>query len=894
MSEQFSHYQIIEPIGAGGMGEVYRARDTQLDRDVALKILPDAFAADPERLARFEREAKLLASLNHPNIGAIYAIAREGNRTGLALELVEGEDLAERLRRGPVALDDALDIATQIATALEAAHEQGIVHRDLKPANVKITPDGVVKVLDFGLAKALEPDMDGVSDPSISQSPTMLGATTQGGVILGTAAYMSPEQARGKKLDRRTDIFAFGALIYELLTGLRAFDGETVSDTLASILKEEPDRDALPTDLPSAIRLLLDRCLKKDARQRLRDMGEARLILEAVKSGDAGASTILGAAPAGDVGATTARPPGVGPREFVAWGLVIIMAAAAAFMALRRDDSAPVSRVSINRLSIPISGDVNLRYSHGGLVISPDGTRVAYINNKQLYVRQLDSWEPIEVPQSSGCATPFWSPDSKWLAYNIEKELWKTRPDGTQRTLIATSEVGFSRPSGGAWLSDDRIVYRGDTDLMVVPASGGEPVTFFSEEGDTAIVDFHDPSALPGGDGIVTIVHTQSGVNTLALVTRQAELTSLITIPAGDLATPCYASSGHVLVINGVDLWAVPVSLEKREVTGEPFSVARGVAAPSVADNGTLVYVRGAGKIMRQLVLVDRAGAVVTRLGAPMDLWASYALSPDGTRAVGMESNSTDMWLHDSRNAVTRVTFTGIEHDMPSFSPDGTMMYFATGTEESYSIGRKATDRNEPEEILVPAGEMGPHYYAANPVVTSDGEILFYTTKGTNKKQDIAWLNLLSKSKPERFIQGAAREYAAMPSPANREYVAYVSDESGSDQVYLTTWPQADRKFPVSIDGGNWPHWKGDGTELYFAHGNEIYAVDVSYEPLSLGQPRSLFSRPEYDDRQPYGWPSVFDATRDGQRFLTTELADDESLDPRIAVVENWAAELEQ
>ena len=888
MPESFSHYQILSPLGAGGMGEVYRARDTELDREVALKILPETFAADPERLARFEREAKVLASLNHPNIGAIYAIAREGDRIGLALELVEGEDLAEHIARGALPMDEALDIAGQIATALEVAHEQGIVHRDLKPANVKITPDGTVKVLDFGLAKALDSAGEMSGDPSITQSPTMMTASTQAGMILGTAAYMSPEQARGKPLDRRTDIFSFGIVLYEMLTGGRPFDGDTISDTLASILKEQPNRDALPAQTPPAVQLLIDRCLEKDAKKRIRDIGEARLIIEAVRGGDATATSVFGAVSAPDTEAPV-QPSRFRPREIIAWGLAVVAVAVLGFTMMQSDDGATVSNPPAHKLSVPIEGRTALRYSHRGLAISPDGKRVAYINKNKLHIRRLDTWDPIEVPQSENCGSPFWSPDGAWLAYYTGKEMWKVRPDGTERTNICTRKDAFPPNAGGAWLADDRIVFRGAEDLMFVPARGGEPDTFLTAAG-VGLVDFHEPAAMPGGRGVVSVLHSNAGTNALGVVSLDGALKKVVETPGSDYAQPCYSASGHILVTNNGDLWAIPFSLAAMEATGDPVTVARDAAVPSVSENGTLVYVRGAGKIMRQLVLVNRAGAIVEQLGQPADIWAAYALASDGTRAVAMPSGGQeDLWIHDNRQAVSRATFTDIEHDMPSVSPDGSTLYFATGVEDDYRIGRKSMDRNEPEEILVPAGELGPHYYAACPVLANDGKTLFYTANGANKKQDVAWLDLSNGSAPQRFLSGAAAEFDARPSPVDTKFVAYVSDESGENQVYLTTWPDADQKLLVSIEGGVWPRWKGDGTELYYAYDDRIYAVAISYEPLSVGRPVELLTRLERDDRQPNGWPATFGVTPDGERFLTTEIVLDESLDPRIAIVENWA-----
>ena len=886
--DTLAHYTIGEKIGQGGMGEVHRARDNKLDRDVAVKILPPGFDHDPERLARFQREARTLAALQHPNVASVYGLETAGGQTFLVMELVVGEDLSQRLARGALPVERVVEIAVQIATGLEAAHDKGIVHRDLKPANIKLGSDGAVKILDFGLARAYEGDPE-QTDSSATQ-PTLTAAMTGAGVILGTAAYMSPEQARGKTLDRRTDIFSFGAVLYEMLTGARPFGGETLSDTLASVLKEQPDRSALPTDTPAALRLLLDRCLEKDARKRLRDIGEARLILAAVHGGDATASVILGRAgvpdPAGADG-----PNRIRPREMAAWALGILAVAALGIVFLGAGDTPPPPR-AVHNLSVPIPGETDLRFTHGGLVISPDGARIAYINRHKLYVRRMDSWDPIEIPQSEGASSPFWSPDGQALGFAIDRDLLTVRPDGTQRKVIGTAEVAFSRTSGGAWLADDRIVFRGDKDLMVVPASGGSITTFVSAA-DTGIVDFHEPDALPGGRGLVVGVHTSGGVNTLGLVTLDGALHTFATYADWNIADPCYSPSGHILFQEKGVLWAVAFSLARQEVRGEPFPVARNTAVPSVANDGTLAYVRNAGEILRRLVLVDRTGRIVDRLGQPDDLWGCYALAPDGTRAVGMQSVSTDLFLHDNRQARTRATFTGLEHDMVSFSWDGLTAYFSTGTEHDYRIGSKTVDRNEPEQLLVPPGELGPHFFASCPAVTRDGKRLFYSAIGADGKQDIAWLELGADAKPQRFLAGDAAEYAARPSPADPRYVAYVSEESGSQQVYLTTWPDADRKLPVSLDGGLWPRWKGDGSELFFAAGNDIFAVEVGYEPLRLGNPRKLFARPEYDDRQSFGWPATFDVTADGQRFLVTELVVDENADPSIAIVQNWAAALE-
>ena len=883
--QKLAHYTIVEQIGVGGMGEVYRAQDTTLGREVALKILPAAFAADPARVARFQREAKLLASLNHPNIAAIHSVAQDGDRVALALELVAGDDLSAHLLRGPLPLDKALAIAEQIAAAVEAAHEQGVVHRDLKPANIKIAPDGVVKVLDFGLAKATDPAGESASSFETTISPSMASAVrTQDGVILGTAAYMSPEQARGANLDRRTDIFSFGVVLFEMLTGGRPFGGPTMSDVMAAILKEEPDQATLPGDTPPAIRLLLRRCLAKDPKQRLRDMGEARLLIAAVRAGDPAASAILGAPE------QSAGRRGIAPREIAAWSLVLLAVAALGFTLTRpRTGPAAAAPPKTYNLSMPVADDADLRYDQGGVVISPDGTRLAYINHDQLYIRRLDDWDPVPIGETAGVSSPFWSPDGSWLAYCLHTELWKVRQDGTQRTLVGTAESPFSDTSGGAWLADDRLVYRGVTDLMAIPAAGGVPAVFVPAV-DSTIIDYHRPSALPGGQGVVTAIHTMSGVDAIGVAGLDGVLHTVLAIAGASLDSPVCSPSGRLIYMDKGSIWAVQLSQDWMKVTGQPYSVARDAALASVASDGTLAYVRHAGTAKRRLVLVDRAGTVQARLGQAGDIWPAYALSPDGTRAAAAAGSggSQDLFLHDLREGRSRVTFTEIEHDMTSFSPDGKAVYFSTGTQTNYHIGRQVIDSNETEETVIPAGAMGPHYFGACPAVGRDGRILFYTGVGANKKQDVAWYDLEAGGEPHPFLNSDAAEYAARPSPAMPGIVAYVSDESGQAQVYLTSWPTPGRRWVVSAPGGNWPRWKGDGSELYYAQGAEIYAVKVNYDPVQISPPQALFTRADPDERQPFGWPAVFDVSADGERFLDTELVASSAEKPIIAVVPQW------
>ena len=462
IGQTIAHYEVTEKVGAGGMGEVYRARDTKLGRDVALKVLPDTFALDEERLARFDREAKLLAGLNHTNIAGIYGAEREGNRHILVLEFVAGTDLQQQISAGRIPVDDCLNYALQVCEALGAAHDSGVIHRDLKPANVMVRPDGVVKVLDFGLAKAL----DTSPDEDITNSPTMLmSSPTVPGVILGTAAYMSPEQARGKRVDRRTDIFAFGCLLYEMLSGERAFVGDTVSDTLASVLKESPDTGALPSDTPPAIVTLLGRCFEKDPRRRLQDIGEARILLERVSRGESIEPAVT----------THAEQPARGRFERIAWiGALVVVAVLAVFVgrSLQPESPSPPMR----KFSIPFS-------TEGGEprdpVISPDGKRIAYVKGNTLFVRALEDLEPVALAElSSRSGGLFWSPDSKYIGYFSDSRVWKIALSTGGITMVCDPKVSFTPVTGGDWSEDGRIVFAsGNGATLIVSAQGGDPKT---------------------------------------------------------------------------------------------------------------------------------------------------------------------------------------------------------------------------------------------------------------------------------------------------------------------------------------------------------------------------------------------------------------------------------
>ncbi|MDH5626792.1 MAG: serine/threonine-protein kinase, partial [Candidatus Krumholzibacteria bacterium] len=584
---RLGNYEVIEKIGAGGMGEVYRARDTRLGRDVALKLLPAVFADDPDRLGRFEREARLLAALNHPHIAAIYGLEHAEGKRFLVLELVQGDDLSTRIAQGPIALEEALPIARDIAEALEYAHEQGIVHRDLKPANIKLTPEGRVKVLDFGLAKALESE-DG-TDPRLSQSPTVLASSpTIAGVILGTAAYMSPEQARGKSVDKRADVFAFGAVLYEMLTGSQAFVGDTVSDTLASVLKTQPDAAALPDNTPRVIRELLRRCLEKDAKLRLRDIGEARIAIDTARH----------AGPDEAGGAAAAAAPVDGAARFRAnlvWGVATLAIAAAAFFASRLVTPARHD-APLRKLAIAVD-DTDGGMSAMRLALSPDGQRIAYIANDRLWVRELSSLEPAEIPGTEKAEIPFWSPDGTQIGYRIGSTFYRVSASGGKGTVVSATSESFTGGSGAAWTQDDRIVFTtGAKGILEVPALGGDPVEIVPKLPDET--DIHEPSVLPGGRGYLFVSHLQSGGPRDLVVFANGERKTLLSLPNQRLWTPRYASTGHILfrrTPTNSGIWALPFSLSSLEATGEPFLVALDGSEPCPGPGGLLLYRAGGG-----------------------------------------------------------------------------------------------------------------------------------------------------------------------------------------------------------------------------------------------------------------------------------------------------------
>jgi Tol biopolymer transport system component len=860
------------------MGEVYRARDTRLGRDVALKLLPPAFADDPERLGRFEREARLLAALNHPNIASIYGLEQAEGKRFLVLELVTGDDLSLRIAQGPIPVEEALPIARDIAEALEYAHEQGIVHRDLKPANIKLTPEGRVKVLDFGLAKALESE-DG-RDPRLSQSPTVLASSpTVAGIILGTAAYMSPEQARGKSVDKRSDVFAFGCVLYEMLTGSQAFRGETVSDTLASVLKTQPDGGALPENTPRVIRELLRRCLEKDAKLRLRDIGEARIAIDHARHGT----------PEDDAAVVTAAPPVDGAARFRAnlvWGVATLAIATAAFFASRA--VTPARRdAPLRKLAISLE-ETETSLSPVRVALSPDGARIAYILNDRLWVRELSKLEGTEIPGTDKAEIPFWSPDGLQIGYRIGTTFYRVAASGGNSTIVSNTSETFTGGAGAVWTEDDRIVFTtGAKGLLEVPALGGDPVEILAKL--PSETDVHEPDVLPGGRGFLFVSHLQEGGPRDLVVYANGERKILLSLPNQRIWSPRYSSTGHILfrrTPTNAGVWALPFSLASLEATGEPFLIALDGAEPSPGPDGTLVYRSGSVAPSMQFAWIARDGSM-SALSDVFENTGHPAISPDGTRIAGIVNegnNNGDIWVFDlERGTRQRLSFDPAWDILPAWSPDSRSVYFVC-TKDGMTRVRRADGTGD--EQMVTRG------WAPNP--SPDGGWMLLDDDGPETgSSDIFVVAMPADTTSVRsaLIATKAQEREPRLSPSGK-YLAYESNESGREEIYLTRFPGAEGKWQVSVNGGTRPRWDPAGGRLYFTTDTALMEVDVTETPeIRLGNPKQVFLLDEA--RVLMGRTSSYDVDRGGQRFImsynTGNTVGNPTLD--LVIVENWPAE---
>jgi serine/threonine-protein kinase len=884
--DQLGPYQILAPIGAGGMGEVYRALDTKLGRDVAIKVIPSAFAQDSDRMARFTREAQVLASLNHPNIASIYGV----EAGALVMELVEGETLA-----GPVPPDQALPIIQQLVDALEYAHEKGVVHRDLKPANIKVTPEGRVKVLDFGLAKAMGSD-PAAGDPD--SSPTLTMRATATGMIIGTAAYMSPEQARGKPVDKRSDIFAFGAVLYELLTGRQAFGGETISDSLAMILTKEPDRQLLPASTPRGLRRLIDRCLEKDPKRRLRDIGEARILLE--EPADLPPSS----SPVPKTRARLAALP---------WAVAAVALAASVAPWLRAPK--PVPR-PVFRFTVPVAP---ARFPY--IAISHDGTRLAFTSGHsgEIHVRFADQLETKPIPGTESASSPVFSPDGQWIAFGrgtgpATGAIKKVQAAGGP--VITLCEES---PYGMDWGRDGNIIFGTfGAGLSRVSAAGGKPEILTTPDPKAGESAHRQPHILPGGEAILfAIVREGSAYEKIAALSLKTRVKRVL-VDSGN--SPRYVpaaagADGYLVYWRAASLFAIRFDPGRLEVKGAAVPILEGVsgfrgrlsqgAAFSFSDAGALVYVPGvAGEGNSTLLWVDRQGKEVTGGGAaaPPRQYRSARLSPDGKLvavSIGDRTQNHIAVYDAARGTLTRLSFQG-NADYPVWSPDGKRIAFTV------------MDAGKNLIVLVPAdGSGAPETLTSfdkTPVLSSwspDGNLLAF--HHVEPPGDIWLLRLRagtpggSASTPQRYQETPFEKYGAQFSPDGR-WIAYAaaseqhSTGSFPSQVYVqpastaTPGSQSAGKWQISVDGGTGPRWSRDGRELFFRNGDKTMSATIEPGPIfHASTPRVLFEG-QYTLSLPSG--SGWDVAPDGKRFLMMKRVEPEGSSAQLHFVLEWFDEV--
>jgi len=899
---RFCAYEIAGEIGAGGMGVVYRATDTKLDRDVAIKVLPESMAADAERLSRFDREAKTLASLNHPNIAQIYGIEESEGTTALILELVEGPTLAERIAQGALSADEAQGIALQIAEALEAAHSQGIVHRDLKPANIKLRPDGTVKVLDFGIAKALEPD-NLTTEP---QSPILTTPATQVGVILGTAAYMSPEQAKGQSIDQRADIWAFGCLLYEMLTGQMAFGAEDVPTTLARVIDRDTDLDSLPASVSPPVRQTIKLCLQKDVKKRVRDIGDVRLGLE---------GAFESAGPIAVAAAAVAVPPWRRALPVVAavlvTGAVVGLGGELLWSAPEQPLSASSMPVRRSYHQLGSTAPISNTALSAHLALSPDGRRLVYAaevdGTTQLYVRELDQLEARPLQNTDGAQHPFFSPDGEWVAFfadETDSELKRVAfRGGPARTLTEIAGAG-----GGFWGQDDRIIYSTNPDgvrsLFSIPANGGEPEFLIDPEpeGDGHVW----PAALPGGNAILFVLRPggngpirEGRIAVLSLESREYR------VLIEGAHRPQYVPTGHIVFVRSGALWAASFDAERLEITGPEVPIVDAVqqngniggAAFTFSDDGFLVFLPGTdssgggGVIPKELVWVDRQGGEERLAFQPRNYWGPR-LSPDGRQlAIGVGSGNDDIFVNDlERGTSRRLTFAPGEVFGPHWTSDSQRVVFwsAPENEEGGLFWQAADGSGQAERLTTSAAEQLPGGFSP------DGTRLVFS-QWDGPSSDVYVLSLDGEHTSQPLLNEDFFEGFAAISPGGR-WIAYSSGETGQAEIFVRHFPNVDDgKWQVSVAGGTDAHWGAEGTELFFRDGDAMLVVSIEGEAdsaLVAGTPEVLFRGSYWAN--PNSRPN-YDVTPDGQRLLmmrNSGMQDRSYEQTLLFAVENWFEEL--
>ena len=875
IGKTLGRYEIISLLGKGGMGEVYRARDASLDRDVAIKVLPALFAADTERLVRFEREATTLAKLQHTNIATIYGFEQEQDQRFLVMELVEGEDLAERLQRGPIGAEEALLYAAQIAEGLEAAHVLGIVHRDLKPANIKITPSGDVKLLDFGLARAYAAEPFSGS-PESSASPTITAAMTRAGVILGTAAYMSPEQARGKSVDRQTDIWSFAVVLYEMLTADRLFGGETVSDSIGAILHRDPDLAKLPA-VPAQIPTLLRRCLARDKRQRLRDIGDARLELE-------------------DAIAARATMQRQGARRFgrAPWlvaGVLAVLVVVLGWLAFTRG---PAAGAELTTLGLPREEaiDLGIHNAWPRLGFSPDGLEVFYIGGEEsaLYRRRIDSFDSEPVPGTAHVSMFAFSPDGRWVAYADGVKLWKVALSGGAPIALCDTDDG----PGLAWGQGEIYFSRGNGGgIWSVPDTGGQPRSVSQLNDEREETSHRWPHVLPDGR------HLLITIKTARIASFDDALIALLSVETGEVQvlvqggmSPQYEASGHIVYGRDAQLFAVPFDLGSLTVTGTPTRVLGGVdtvdvngcAQFALSPGGDLAYLTaGEAQAELDLVWLETSGKI-SRLDIEYPYSFELALRPDGRQLASLVPAANDkIFIYDfPRRIMTRLTNTPGNDGQPVWSPDGTRIAYRNDRDGSTDLYVIPADGSAPAQriLATPAGEYPSAW-------SPDGSRILFTRVDERGDPEIWTVPSDGDGEAQPLFSPGYRCWDATPSPDGK-WVAYVSDTSGDGNVYVRPFGRAGSPVRVSIADGGAPCWSPDGRTIYYRTGRHMMAASLEAgASLQVGAPREVF---EMD-------PTVFGSlplSPDGKRFLANRANPHLRKHFGIRVVFAWTERLRQ
>ncbi len=901
--QSVAHYRIVKKIGEGGMGVVYRAQDMRLNRHVAIKALPDIFAADPERLARFEREAKVLASLNHTNIASVYGLEECDGRRFLILELVEGGTLADRLNKGRIPIDESLEICRQIADGLEAAHEKGIIHRDLKPANIQITPDGKVKILDFGLARAFQDH-----PPEIDQthSPTITTATTRPGVVLGTAAYLSPEQAKGKTVDKKSDIWAFGCILYECLTGTRAFEGETIAETMAAILNGKPDWQALPAPTPLKVKDLLRRCLQKDLRERLHDIADARIEIGESDAGDAVAAGIVPV-----------------PRRFSFLWMALctavgIFAGILIEKVLTRYFQPPLPASMVTSI-IKIEPGFWLdsyrraqemeRPSRTAMALSSDGRFVVYSASEEgpgslakprLFLRRMDRSEAKPIAGTEGGVNPFLSPDNRWVGFRADGKLKKIPIEGGVATALCDTRFIF----GANWGGDNSIVFaeRGDTGILRISADGGKPEILTKPDPKREENNHRLPSWLPNGKAVLFTVmrHRWDSQPWTALVRLD---TRELRVLLQDAADARYVPTGHLVFLRQGTLMGVRFDLTTMEVVGQPSPLVENVMQLfsnydpthtcagqfSISDTGSLIYAAGGLLPERKnsLVWVDQRGTeqLVTDLQFPFH---APRLSPDGKRiAYTTTSRDFPVWVYDlSRGTNSQLTGEG-KASYPFWSPDSKRLGFAWHKSLVANLFCQPYDGSSPMERLTTSK------YSQNAGSwSSDGKTIAFVDSRPDTGFDIALLDVHT-GRVTPFVNSQFSERYPEFSPDGR-WIAYSSDESKRDEIYVRPFPGSNMKYQVSSEGGRQPLWARNGKQLFYLWPNQVWVVDVYTDgAFTTSKPRLLFEKTGFgSDASPI---RGYDLSLDGQRFLMVK---DGQRKPtpvtELILVQNWFEELKR